>query len=167
MKRAQDLINRLLDEIKSFPIGNGGSVPSQYFFFKLNNISWELNPSEFAGIASALTAIGQHEKLIYSQGRITYQLRQLLEEGLVNGEPIETYESTIIAIKGLTAQGHAYLDNRRKKKEGPLTKSLKASKANAHEWVARSLITSGAKWALRIAIIFTAPQFSIIKASYC
>jgi hypothetical protein len=35
MKREQVLIDTLLDEIESMPIGNGGSEPAQYFFFKL------------------------------------------------------------------------------------------------------------------------------------
>jgi len=32
MKREQALIDALLDEIESMPIGNGGSVPVQHFF---------------------------------------------------------------------------------------------------------------------------------------
>lgn len=32
MKREQALIDALLDEIESMPMGNAGSVPAQYFF---------------------------------------------------------------------------------------------------------------------------------------
>jgi hypothetical protein len=89
MNREQALIDMLLEEIESMPIGNGGAVPAQHFFFKLNNISSVRNPGEFAGIESALTAVRQREQLIYSQVTITYHLRLLLEGGLISGELIE------------------------------------------------------------------------------
>ena len=158
MNREQALIDMLLEEIESMPIGNGGAVPAQHFFFKLNNISSVRNPGEFAGIESALTAVRQREQLIYSQVTITYHLRLLLEGGLISGELIETYEGALITVRGLSAQGHAYLDDLRKRKEGPLAKALKAVKANAPEWVARYLITSGVGWALGIAGLFAASQ---------
>lgn len=163
MKREQALIDTLLDEIESMPIGNGGSVPDQYFFFKLNNISSERNPREFARIKSALTAVRQHEELKYPQGVITYHLRLLLEGGFISGELIETYDGTSIAVKGLTAQGHAYLDDRRMKVEGPLSKALKALQDNAPEWVARYLVTSSVKWVLGIAGLFAASQIPVVK----
>ena len=163
MKREQVLIDTLLDEIESMPIGNGGSVPAQYFFFKLNNISSERNPGEFSGMESALTAVRQSEKLTNSQGVVTYHLRLLLEGGLISGELIETYDGTFVAVKGLTAQGHAYLNERRKKAKGPLEKALRAVKANAPEWVARHLITSGVKWALGIAGLFATSQIPVVK----
>jgi hypothetical protein len=71
---------------------------------------------------------------------------------------LETYEGALITVRGLSAQGHAYLDDLRKRKEGPLAKALKAVKANAPEWVARYLITSGVGWALGIAGLFAASQ---------
>lgn len=164
MKREQPLIDALLDEIETMPIGNGGSVPAQYFFFKLNNIPSERNPAEFAGIESALTAVRQHERLVYSQGAITYHLRLLLEEGLISGELIETYDGTFIAVKGLTAQGHGHLDSRRKKEEGPLAKALNATKDNAPEWVARHLVTSGVTLAfIGIAGLFTAFKIPAVQ----
>jgi hypothetical protein len=163
MKKEQTLINTLLDEIESMPIGNGGSVPAQYFFLKLNNISSESNPGHFAAIESALTAVRQHESLAFTQEIITYHLRLLLEEGLISAELSETYDGTIIAVKGLTAKGHDYLGERRNKKEGPLLEALKASKANAPEWVARSLITDGLKWILGVVGIFTTSQIPAVK----
>jgi hypothetical protein len=124
---------------------DGTTQLAQYFFFKLNNISSELNPSHFAQTESALTAVRQHENMLFSQGKITYHLTLLHQEGLISALLPENYDSTFIAVKGLTARGHNYLDERRKKKEGPLSKALNASKANAPEWVARSLITEGFK----------------------
>ena len=150
MKREQTLIDTLLDEIESMPIGNGGTVPAQYFFFKLNNISSEHNPSHFAQIESALAAVRQHENLLFSQGKIIYHLTLLHQEGLISALLSENYDGTFIAVKGLTAKGHNYLDERRKKIEGPLSKALNASKANAPEWVARSLITEGFKGFLQL-----------------
>lgn len=164
MKREQPLIDALLDEIESMPIGNGGSVPAQHFFFKLNNIPSERNPGEFAGIESALTAVRQHERLVYSQGAITYHLKLLLEEGLISGELIETYDGTFIAVKGLTAQGHSHLDSRRNKERGPLVKALRATIDNAPEWVARHLVTSGVTWTLvGIAGLFSASQIPAVQ----
>lgn len=46
------------------------------------------------------------------------RLRLLLEEGLISGEPIETYDSAFIAVKGLAAQGHGHLDVAARRKEG-------------------------------------------------
>jgi hypothetical protein len=163
MKREQALADTLLDEIESMPIGNGEPVQSQYFFFRLNNIPAEPDPGEYAAIESALTAIRQSERLTYSHAVITYHLRLLLEDGLVNGRLIETYDGTRISVNGLTAQGHAYLDERRKKAEGPLEKALKAVKANAPEWVARILVASAVKWVLGIAGVFAASQIPVVK----
>jgi DNA-binding PadR family transcriptional regulator len=163
MKREQALIETLLAEIESMPIGNGGTVPAQYFFFKLNNISSELNPGHFAAIESALTAVRQHENLPFSQGKITYHLSLLLEEGLISAVLSETYDGTFIAVKSLTAKGHNYLDDRRKKEEGPLIKALNAFKANAPEWVARSLITDGLKWFLGFVGILATSQIPAVK----
>jgi hypothetical protein len=164
MKREQALIDTLLGEIESMPIGNGGTVPAQYFFFKLNKISSELNPSHFAGIESALTAVRRHENLPFSQGKITYHLRLLLQEGFINAVLSETYDGTFIDVKGLTAKGHNYLDERRKKEEWPLSKALNASKANAPEWVARSLITDGIRGFLGFAAgILATSQIPAVK----
>lgn len=164
MKREQALIDKLLDEIESMLIGNGGSsVRDEHFFFKLNNIPSDDNPSEFARIQSALTAIRQYENLMYTQLTITYHLKLLLDEGLISGNLIETYDGEYVVVKGLTAQGHAYLDDRRKKDEGPLAKALKALQAKAPEWVARSLVTSGVKWVLGIAGLFATSQIPVVK----
>lgn len=163
MKKNQVLIDMLLDEIESMPTGNGGTVPAQYFFFKLNNISSVRNPSEFAGMETALKAARQHESLAFTQGAITYHLRLLLEEGLISGQAVATYDGDLIDVKGLTAQGHAYLADRRKKEGGPLSKALNASKANAPEWVARFLITSSLKWILGVAGLFAASQIPGVK----
>ena len=76
----------------------------------------------------------------------------------------ETYDDTLIAVKGLTAKGHNYLDERRKKEEGPLLKALNASKANAPEWVARSLITDGLRGFLAFVIgILATSQIPAVK----
>lgn len=117
MKREQALIDSLLNEIESMPVGNVGAVPAQYFFFKLNNIPSDLNPSHFAQIETALTAVRQHENLLFSQGTITYHLTLLHQEGLISALLSETYDGTFIAVKGLTAKGHNYLDERHKKRK--------------------------------------------------
>lgn len=170
MNREQDLIDALLAEIESMPIGIGGSVSAQYFFLKLNNISSDRNPGEFAGIESALIAVRQRDELIYPQGAITYHLKLLLEEGLIHAEQSETYGGTFIAVKGLTAQGHTYLDDRRKMEEGPLSKALNASWAKAPEWVARSLVTSTLQWALGAVggvLALAATQIPAVKYYLC
>lgn len=163
MKREQFLIQTLLDEIESLPIGNDETVSAQYFFFKLNNISSELHPGHIAAMESALTAVRQHENLPFSQERITYHLRLLLEEDLISALLSETYDGTFIAVRSLTSKGHDYLEERRKKKEGPLLKALNACKANAPEWVARALITDGLKWFLGFVGVLAASQIPGVK----
>jgi hypothetical protein len=163
MKKDQSLIDRLLEEVESSPIGNGGSLTTQYFFFKLNNISNECNPGEFSGMQSALTAARQNKQLSFSQGLITYHLKLLLEEGLIGGQLVETYEGACVAVGGLTAKGHAYLEERRKNKGGLLLKVLKSLKVNAPEWVARLLVTKSLEWALWVAGLFVASQIPPVK----
>ena len=106
MERNKKLLDKLLSTIESADIGGGRSLNHKYFFNKIDGIADDSNPGEFKDIQYMLKGMEMKEEggLLFSQDKVTYHLKLLYEDDLIDATYRPTYDSPVVVVRGLTSK---------------------------------------------------------------